>query len=617
MRIALSILSSLLSLNLAFVAASNPDPDDDNDTLKLNISAKKPCKEPLDLYGKKITHTPPAASAITNTELESKAAFWDTPKKRSYKSSVNGQPLVHRFKIGPIMDDLTTSSVRIWGMAPQADFEGKKLMGVLRYREVGSGRDFSPPIYFPLLPQNQYAGICHLTDLKAGAKYKFQMGWVQMPKDMAENPKELEWGYKSTGRKRNKGAIPQVGRSLRGGVQTVSQEKKPTRFVFSSCNYQNPKDPTDALKEEGFEGIVKRRGRETMGLLQQFLRSNGIDQLDGVLQLGDFVYVDYMNILNGARTRQEIYALYQDIMTRPELHVVLKHTPLIATLDDHELENDFNGDSLKHPSERAKNALEGFKIFQTMRTNNYNPEGNQFSKFWRTTNIGRIPLFMLDLRTERFPSQNQLLNKAQLDALKEFLLANKEKSVQFVGSSVPLAPDFNPKLLPDTYADKWSGYPETRNELLDFCHKHKIHNVVFLNGDVHFSAFAEITKKDTSFRMLSLTSSPWYWPIYFEPDRFMDSHDMDGYHSTLLSPQVATNNFTYCEVNAEETQMKVQIVGEKDRNILKRLWHRITGGYVPKAEVLFEKTFALTAPAKKDEPLSKGEPLSDKVDGSA
>lgn len=622
MRIALSILLSLLSLNLVFVAASNPD--DDNDFIHVASSSTKLRKEPLNLYGKSAKDRSPRSLAPTAiTEPGSEAAFWDKPKKRQYKITMDGKPLVHRFKIGPRMGSLNSDSVRIWGMAAPYESQTHKLLGVLRYKKNIKGHQYSAPLFFPILAQ--HAGIYDLAGLEEGGSYKYQTGWVIVPKQGKFDEKELHWGYKSKHKKKTNNT---QGYSLRGTLHMISIDPQPVHFVFSSCNYQNHKDPTAALTAQGINGIIHRRGAETIGLLEKFLTASKISKIDGIVHLGDFVYVDYLNVISGATTWDEIHALYKEILTRPELHRFLKNCPLIATLDDHELENDFTADSLKNLSERAKNALQAYKIFQSMLSPSYDPARDQSDHFWYKTNIGGLPIFMLDLRTERLPSKKELMSEEQFESLKTFLLANKDLPIQFVGSSVPFAPDFDPKKFPASYADKWSGYPKYRNQLLDLLRENNIYNVVFLNGDVHFSAMAEITSDDDAkFKVLSLTSSPWFWPVYFEGESFQKNHIIDAtpksgvpnrYNADLVSPQIERNNFTYIEVNAERTLMKVQIVAEKDSNIFSRLWKRLWGAYVAEPDVIFQKTFALPSPAKKDAPSSdKVQTSSDKADAAA
>jgi alkaline phosphatase D len=91
-----------------------------------------------------------------------------------------------------------------------------------------------------------------------------------------------------------------------------------------------------------------------------------------------------------------------------------------------------------------------------------------------------------------------------------------------------------------------------------------------LSGDVHSSFTAElINKSDPSdFKVISVVSSPYYWPYPHNPRR---AFSLDGEIKSTLSDNVyqvvnpgsvyATDNFTRITVSL--TRMKVQSFGRK------------------------------------------------------
>ena len=112
---------------------------------------------------------------------------------------------------------------------------------------------------------------------------------------------------------------------------------------------------------------------------------------------------------------------------------------------------------------------------------------------------------MLDVRTERNIEGGEIISENQLEALQNFL-KNGSGLVKIVGSAVPF--------ILDGGEDTWSGFPEQRNRILNWIRENRVRNVLFISGDIHFSAVADLhCDQDPDFRILNFICSPFFWPF--------------------------------------------------------------------------------------------------------
>ena len=101
----------------------------------------------------------------------------------------------------------------------------------------------------------------------------------------------------------------------------------------------------------------------------------------------------------------------------------------------------------------------------------------------------------------------------QYNAFIDWLFQNKDAPKLFVMSSVPFFPDNR------SDEDKWSEYDEERGRVLEFIRNEGISGVTFLSGDVHNSNFGRmVCMTDSDFEVVSLVSSPFYWPYPHEDE---------------------------------------------------------------------------------------------------
>jgi len=246
---------------------------------------------------------------------------------------------------------------------------------------------------------------------------------------------------------------------------------------------------------------------------------------DFFIYLGDTIYSDKRaagQIPNDAQTLGDFRQIYKDSRDVPALHDLLKSTSVYPVWDDHEVRNDWAGQTVDPTffqiGKRSFN--EYMPIGQLHSTSDPDCAGpTQFRvKHWGKD----VDLIILDTRTCRsanVQSQCEVGNQADLvptlptsirallpippqppagclaaindpdrtmlgaeqkSLFKDALLNSKAK-FKFVVTSVSIQQTF---VLP---YDSWEGYAAERSEILNFIRDNEIKNVIFLTTDLHLN----------------------------------------------------------------------------------------------------------------------------------
>ncbi len=201
---------------------------------------------------------------------------------------------------------------------------------------------------------------------------------------------------------------------------------------------------------------------------------------DMFVHLGDMVYADGSVSLNDFRQVWRDYLAVEDGGQLMGLARAYSRAGLYATLDDHEVDNNFNPEN--YDPQELENAMQAwFEIIPL--------EGaDEDYKVWRSYRWGMTAeIIILDCRTERLPStQNgpnaQYISPEQMEFLKD-RLKNSPCHFKIVLNSVPIT---NMPFIWDFAAnDRWEGYAAQRDELLGYIADEDIANVWFISGDFH------------------------------------------------------------------------------------------------------------------------------------
>ncbi len=202
---------------------------------------------------------------------------------------------------------------------------------------------------------------------------------------------------------------------------------------------------------------------------------------DAFLLLGDTTYND------GAKTLTEFRTKWRDSLASTGWTSMRLQTAVIATWDDHEIDNDFNPESVDpQVFSNAKQTL-----FEHVPMRRSAPQ-----RIWRKIAFGKTAdVFVLDTRGERKPSTrtspNPLyISREQMDWLKAELKASTAR-FKLLMNSVPIS-DF-PGLFDTASADRWEGYGAQRTEILKFIDDERIGGVLWVAGDFHLASVGRVS----------------------------------------------------------------------------------------------------------------------------
>ncbi|KAF8270392.1 PhoD-like phosphatase-domain-containing protein [Lactarius quietus] len=203
-----------------------------------------------------------------------------------------------------------------------------------------------------------------------------------------------------------------------------------------------------------------------------------------MLFLGDFIYAD-VPMYHGD-SAHAYRRLYRRNYNSPSFRKIYERLPIIHTYDDHEIINNYVGQSNDTPP--FVNADDAYRI--------YNGNGNYDSRVpgehYHEFRHGDVAFFVMDTRRHRSSpidgetAMRTMLGDIQLGALYEWLgRVNQTATFKFIVTSVP----FTSLWTHDAQTDSWAGYASEKASLLSALHT--VPNVYLLSGDRHEFAAIE------------------------------------------------------------------------------------------------------------------------------
>lgn len=269
--------------------------------------------------------------------------------------------------------------------------------------------------------------------------------------------------------------------------------------------------------------------------------------LDFFVEHGDTIYADVpsdaVKNADGSRKEQaqtleeyrakhgEVYGDRLGLNTWKDLRA---STSILATIDDHEVINDFSGGApvetdkrfpettgLINDTQLYENGLQAFQEYNPLRDEFYGETGDDRTsgerKLYRNNTYGKdAAVFVLDNRSfrdeelkpadvsdqadvarflgESLTLDRTMLGKAQIEEFKEDLLEaqNQGQTWKFIMVPEPI------QNLGAAFAqDRFEGYAKERTEILSFIKENKIDNVVFISADIHGTVVNNLTYQET------------------------------------------------------------------------------------------------------------------------
>jgi alkaline phosphatase D len=207
-------------------------------------------------------------------------------------------------------------------------------------------------------------------------------------------------------------------------------------------------------------------------------------ELDCFFHIGDHVYQDH----NGwSYTVSEFRAKYATNWQADGMRRVHRRFGLYATWDDHENVNNWDPEWVARTAGedvRLANARKTYFEHHPIRRNTTAPD-----RLWRSFKWGNTAeFFLLDLRSERYPSKKQYISRAQMDWLKNGL---KSSTAVFKFILTPVPVSTFPSADPYAY-DRWEGYHAQRTEILSWIRDMHLSGVWWLAGDYHMASVGHL-----------------------------------------------------------------------------------------------------------------------------
>lgn len=268
------------------------------------------------------------------------------------------------------------------------------------------------------------------------------------------------------------------------------------------------------------------------------------------MEHGDTIYADIGSpaVLNPDGTRKEqaetlpeyrakhdeVYRDRFGLNTWAELRA---STSVLATIDDHEVTNDFAGGELASSDDRFpeteglindtelfENGLQAFQEYNPLRDEFYGATGDERTagerQLYRYNTYGSdAAVMVIDTRsfrdqaipgpenfadpaqviavlTETLTADKTLLGEVQLEDLKQDLLAADANGITW---KFVMVPEPIQNIFPGVNTDAFEGYGKERTEILKFITENNIDNVVFVSADVHTTFVNNLTYQEVPF----------------------------------------------------------------------------------------------------------------------
>jgi len=235
----------------------------------------------------------------------------------------------------------------------------------------------------------------------------------------------------------------------------------------------------DAVEPLRFGAVsCAENGRDFLTLEHAGARAD----LDAFLLVGDTIYADSATDLASYRVK------WAENLATTGYRTLRAATSVLATWDDHEVENNWNPETL----DPAQVAAARQALFENLplRRDAVAPD-----RVWKSVRWGlTAEVFVLDCRGERLPSTRldpdaQYISPEQMEWLKQGL-ADSPCVFKVIINSVPIT-NF-PVLFDLAAQDRWEGYPAQRDELLQHVADLEIPGILWVAGDFHLASMGHV-----------------------------------------------------------------------------------------------------------------------------
>jgi len=281
--------------------------------------------------------------------------------------------------------------------------------------------------------------------------------------------------------------------------------------------------------------------------LNERLQSGQVPALDLLVLAGDQVYTDATaGLFDPAQADDRYRRPYEKWLGDPDVRALLQRVPLVTTLDDHELDDNWEPLAPGWSPERDKanwlrrrDGLAAFRQFQRLGTTV--PADGALPPSWFPLQVRGVPMFLLDTRSERrhraagLAAPGNIMLPRQWQALQQWLVEAPATRPKVIVSpslllprhrnAVPARLAFGARDRGDAAtlrSDSWDGYPVNLFGLLQQIADSEIRGVVLLSGDEHLGLFSRITVQAVGKAPVTIFSV--HAPGLYTPYRFANAY---------------------------------------------------------------------------------------------
>lgn len=291
-------------------------------------------------------------------------------------------------------------------------------------------------------------------------------------------------------------------------------EEAPARvaisFLAASCRW-----PGMAFERRAIDALA--------GDMEQHI-THATAPVEALLLLGDQIYADATANIAETTERDERGAQrYRESWGGAATQQLFARLPVWLVVDDHEFDDNFDGaGSATANSVRGQHFYNGFLAATAYQSRfhrkdlpslSLTPSGWAVNHgLWHEFDVGGIPAFAADTRTERTPRtlhtwrSAEIMGLQQMQAIERWMLAHPKGPKLLCSGSVFALPENRFVAEPATCvcADSW-------RRLVRFIVDNDIEGLVFVAGDYHLSAVVEIelTSQGKTVTALNLVCSAW------------------------------------------------------------------------------------------------------------
>jgi cholesterol oxidase len=289
-------------------------------------------------------------------------------------------------------------------------------------------------------------------------------------------------------------------------------ELRGLRFLATCCRHPGL----------SFEDI---RADASFERMEQLLQSDPQNHRDCLLLLGDQIYADASyGLIDNPSPIEKITIRNRKAFSARGFNSISTQVPTYMVFDDHEIVDlwcleDRMSNKMKLRRDARKLyavAVASFAAYQW----SHGPRNSHAPGFNYSFEKAGFSFFALDTRTQRrrFSKPPTVCTADQLDELKQWLgnFNGGDTAPKFIMTGSLVVPglinESLPGHIPNPMAESWQMAPEQRADLLRTIAQKDVKNVVFLSGDIHCDATAELTFKD-DLKAYSIITPPLYAPL--------------------------------------------------------------------------------------------------------